>query len=98
MFAVLVLTVHAIQAAIMTLVAKDMIKLTKRDYIELLLFGFFRMIELRGAIYEAAQKKKAEIEAKRNQKATLTITTGIQAIEKAQLVDCAFLFTGFVYQ
>ncbi len=69
-FAVLVLTVHAIQAAIMTLVAKDMIKLTKRDYIELLLFGFFRMIELRGAIYEAAQKKKAEIEAKRNQKAT----------------------------
>jgi putative membrane protein len=56
--------------AIMTLVAKDMIKLTKRDYIELLLFGFFRMIELRGAIYEAAQKKKAEIEAKRNQKAT----------------------------
>ena len=64
-FAVLVLTVHGIQAAIMTLVAKDMIKLTKRDYIELLLFGFFRMIELRGAIYEAAQKKKAEIEAKR---------------------------------
>ena len=66
-FAVLVLMVHAIQAAIMTLVAKDMIKLTARDYIELLLFGFFRMIELRGAIYEAAQKKKAEIEAKRKQ-------------------------------
>ncbi|MBB6056458.1 DUF1145 domain-containing protein [Tolumonas osonensis] len=64
-FAVLVLMVHAIQAAIMTLVAKDLIKLSPRDYIELLLFGFFRMLELRGEIYEAAQRKKAEIEAKK---------------------------------
>jgi Predicted membrane protein len=66
-FAILVLMVHAIQAAIMTLVAKDLVKLSTRDYIELLLFGFFRMLELRGAIYDAAQKKKAEIEAKRSQ-------------------------------
>ena len=66
-FAVLVLMVHGIQAAIMTLVAKDLIKLTKRDYIELLLFGFFRMFELRESLYQASLKKKAEIEAKRTQ-------------------------------
>ena len=66
-FAVLMLFVHGIQAAIMTLVAKDLIKLTKRDYIELLLFGFFRMFELRESLYQASLKKKAEIEAKRTQ-------------------------------
>lgn len=65
-FAVLVLVVHGIQAALMTLVAKDLIQLTRNDYIQVFLFGFFRMIELRGKIYEAAQLKKAEIEAKRN--------------------------------
>lgn len=66
-FAVLVLVVHGIQAAIMTLVAKDLIKLTRLDYLQVLLFGFFQMLSLREAIYEASKKKKAEIEAKRQQ-------------------------------
>ncbi len=46
-FAVLVLVVHGIQAAIMTLVAKDLIKLTRLDYLLVLLFGFFKMLSLR---------------------------------------------------
>jgi hypothetical protein len=33
----------------------------------LLLFGFFRMFELRESLYQASLKKKAEIEAKRTQ-------------------------------
>lgn len=66
-FAVLVLVVHGIQAAIMTLVAKDLIKLTRLDYLQVILFGFFQMLSLRDAIYEASKKKKAEIEAKRQQ-------------------------------
>lgn len=66
-FGVLALMVHGIQAALMTLVAKDLIQLTRRDYIELLLFGFFRMIELREALYHAAKQKQAEILAKRKE-------------------------------
>lgn len=56
-FAVLVLMVHGIQAAIMRLVAGDLFKLTARHYLSLLLFGFFAMLELRDRLMQAAEHK-----------------------------------------
>ena len=56
-FAVLMLLVHGIQAAVLTLIAKDLIPLTARHYISLLLFGFFTMLELREELFNAAQAK-----------------------------------------
>lgn len=53
-FAVLVLLVHGIQAAIMTLVAKDVMPLRRWDYVGLLLFGFFSMLELRDRLLKAS--------------------------------------------
>ncbi|GAA4495038.1 DUF1145 domain-containing protein [Pseudaeromonas paramecii] len=56
-FAVLVLLVHGIQAAIMTLVAKDVMPLRRWDYLSLLLFGFFAMLELRDRLLAASQSR-----------------------------------------
>lgn len=49
------LFVHGIQAALLTLIAKDLIPLTARHYISVLLFGFFTMLELREELFKAAQ-------------------------------------------
>lgn len=54
-FAVLMLFVHGIQAALLALIAKDLIPLTARHYISVLLFGFFTMLELREELFKAAQ-------------------------------------------
>jgi putative membrane protein len=62
-FAVLMLLVHSIQAALLTLIAKDLIKLTRWHYLSVLLFGFFTMLELRDQLFKAAQAKTAELQA-----------------------------------
>ena len=51
------LLVHGIQATVLTLIAKDLIPLTARHYVSLLLFGFFTMLELREELFNAAQAK-----------------------------------------
>ena len=58
--AVLMLLVHGIQAALLTLIAKDLIPLTARHYISVLLFGFFTMLELREQLFHAAQAKSGK--------------------------------------
>lgn len=63
-FAVLMLFVHGIQAALLTLIAKDLIPLTARHYISVLLFGFFTMLELREELFKAAQAAQAASQPK----------------------------------
>ena len=60
-FAVLMLLVHGIQAALLTLIAKDLIPLTARHYISVLLFGFSTMLELREQLFQAAQAKSGKV-------------------------------------
>lgn len=64
-FAVLMLLVHGIQAALLTLIAKDLIPLTSRHYISVLLFGFFTMLELREQLFKAAQAQSAALQVKK---------------------------------
>lgn len=58
-FAVLMLLVHGIQAAMLTLVARGLIPLRWTHYVSVLLFGFFTMYELRNALFEAAKAKSS---------------------------------------
>ena len=59
-FAVLMLLVHGIQAAMLTLVARDLIPLRWTHYLSVLLFGFFTMYELRNALFQAAKAKTGQ--------------------------------------
>ncbi len=59
-FAVLMLLVHGIQAAMLTLTANGSIQLKWYDYISVMLFGFFTILDLRKALFLAAERKVAE--------------------------------------
>jgi putative membrane protein len=64
-FAVLMLLVHGIQAALLTLIAKDLLPLTVKHYISVLLFGFFTMLELREQLFKAAQAQSSALQARK---------------------------------
>ncbi|MFC3913743.1 DUF1145 domain-containing protein [Pseudaeromonas sharmana] len=66
-FAVLMLLVHGIQAAMLTLIANGIMPLKWQHYVSVLLFGFFTMLDLRKALFQAAERKVAE---KRNPPST----------------------------
>ncbi len=55
--AALVLMLHGIQAAIMRLVAGDVMTLRARHYVSLLLFGVFAMLELREQLLQTAGQR-----------------------------------------
>ena len=56
-FAVLVLFVHGTQAVMLNLIAKGLITLKPYHFISVLLFGFFTLLELRDALFQAAKEK-----------------------------------------
>ena len=59
--------VHGIQAAMLTLIANGIMPLKWQHYVSVLLFGFFTMLDLRKALFQAAERKVAE---KRNPPST----------------------------